>query len=119
VLTDVGVLEEVLGALVATEPAVLDGPHWRLSDPAGARREAQQRAVADARDRAEGYAAALGGRLGALRRLSEAGDGGAEPRAFRMAAARDVAAPDVRELGLEPEPVRVTVRCTTTWDLVV
>jgi uncharacterized protein len=118
-LEDVGALEEVLGALVGTEPAVLDGPHWRLSDPVAARRTAQQRAVADARDRAEGYAAALGGRLGALRRLSEVGDGGAEPRAYRMATARDMAAPDVRDLGLEPEPVRVTVRCTTTWDLVV
>jgi uncharacterized protein len=30
---------------------------------------------------------------------------------------RESAAPDVRELGLEPEPVRVTVRCTTTWEL--
>jgi hypothetical protein len=34
-----------------------------------------------------------------------------------MAAARTEAAPDVRELGLEPEPVRVTARCTTTWEL--
>jgi uncharacterized protein YggE len=117
VLAEVTALPDVLGALVATEPAVLDGPHWRLSDPVAARRAAQQRAVADARDRAEGYAAALGGRLGELRRLSEAGEGGAEPRAYRMAAARDMAAPDVRDLGLEPEPVRVAVRCTTTWEL--
>jgi uncharacterized protein len=91
-----------------------------LKDPDAARRTAQARAVADARDRAEGYAAALGGRLGALLRLSEAGDGGVEPRAFRMAAmARAEAAPDVRELGLEPEPVRVTVRCTTNWELLL
>ena len=74
--------------------------------------------MADARDRAEGYAAALGGRLGALLRLSEAG------RRRRRAAGvprwprwRAEAAPDVRELGLEPEPVRVTVRCTTSWEL--
>jgi uncharacterized protein len=119
VLDDVAALEEVLGALVASEPAMLDGPHWRLSDPGAARRAAQQNAVDDARDRAEGYAAALSGRLGALRRLSEVGDGGAEPRAYRMAAAREMAAPDVRDLGLEPEPVRVSVRCTTTWNLVV
>ena len=33
------------------------------------------------------------------------------------AMARAEAAPDVRELGLEPEPVRVTVRCTTNWEL--
>ena len=117
-LDDVGALEEVLTAVVASEPATMNGPNWQLTDPAAARRTAQERAVADARDRAEGYAAALGGRLGALLRLSEAGDGGVEPRAFRMAAmARAEAAPDVRELGLEPEPVRVTVRCTTNWEL--
>jgi len=97
----------------------MNGPNWQLKDPAAARRTAQERAVADARDRAEGYAAALGGRLGALLRLSEAGGGAAEPRAFAMAAmAREAAAPDVRELGLEPEPVRVTVRCATSWELV-
>ena len=117
-LDDVSALEEVLSALVASEPATLNGPNWLLKDPAAARREAQARAVADARDRAEGYAAALGGRLGALLRLSEAADGGVEPRAFRDG--RDgerEAAPDVRELGLEPEPVRVTARCTTSWEL--
>ena len=85
-LDDVGALEEVLTAVVASEPATLNGPNWMLKDPDAARRTAQARAVADARDRAEGYAAALGGRLGALLRLSEAGDGGVEPRAFRMAA---------------------------------
>jgi hypothetical protein len=40
-----------------------------------------------------------------------------EPRAFAMAAMGREAAPDVRELGLEPEPVRVTVRCATSWEL--
>jgi uncharacterized protein YggE len=114
-LDDVGALEEVLAALVASEPATLSGPNWQLKQPATARRTAQERAVADARDRAEGYAAALGGRLGALKRLSESVGGGVEPRAFAMA--RE-AAPDVCELGLEPEPVRVTVRCTTSWELV-
>lgn len=118
-LDDVGALEEVLAAVVASEPATLHGPQWQLADPAAARRRAQGHAVADGRDRAEGYAAALGGRLGGLLRLSEAAGGGAEPRAFAMAAmAREAAAPDVRELGLEPEPVRVTVRCTTSWELV-
>jgi uncharacterized protein YggE len=115
-IVDVAALEDVLNALVAAEPAGLDGPRWQLSDPAAARLAAQERAVADARDRAEGYAIALGATLGPLRRLSEAGDAGAAPVAFRMARA-EAAPPDVRELGLEPEPVRVTVRCTTTWEL--
>ena len=115
-IDDVAALEDVLNALVAAEPAALDGPHWQLSDPAAARLAAQELAVADARDRAEGYAIALGAALGPLRRLSEAGDPGSAPVAFRMARA-EAAPPDVRELGLEPEPVRVTVRCTTTWEL--
>jgi uncharacterized protein YggE len=119
-LDDVGALEDVLAALVASEPATLNGPNWQLTDAAAARRAAQAKAVADARDRAEGYAAALAGRLGALLRLSEAAGGGMEPRAFAVAAmAREAAAPDVRELGLEPEPVRVTVRCTTSWELLL
>jgi hypothetical protein len=75
--------------------------------------------VADARDRAEGYAAALGGTLGALLRLSEAGEP-SSPVAFRTAHAEvATAAQDVHELGLEPEPVRVAARCTTTWELIV
>lgn len=116
-LDDVGALEEVLTALVAGEPATLHGPTWSLADPAAVRRTAQQRAVADARDRAEGYAAALGGRLGPLLRLTEAAEH-AGGREVRMLAARaETAAPDVRELGLDPEPVRVTARCTTAWEL--
>ena len=117
-LDDVGALEDVLTALVRSEPAALNGPSWQLVDPVAARRVAQERAVADARDRAEGYATALGGTLGPLRRLSEAPDHGGGPRDMRMMAARaEMAAPDVRELGLEPEPVRVTAHCTTTWEL--
>lgn len=116
VVTDVGALERVLSALIGAEPTVLDGPRWVLADPAAARREAQRRAVADARDRAEGYAAALGVALGGLLRLSEVPEHHSGPVAYRMAAARGAeAAPDVRDLGLEPEPVRVTVQCTTTW----
>lgn len=119
-LDDVHALEDVLAALVQSEPAALNGPNWSVTDPTTARRAAQERAVADARDRAEGYATALGGRLGPLLRLSEGSDHGSPPREMRMMAARaEVAAPDVRELGLEPEPVRVTAHCTTTWTLLV
>ena len=114
VVTDVAELGEVISALVGAEPTALNGPRWVLEDPAAAQREAQERAVADARTRAEGYAAALGGRLGPLLNLSDVPDHAA-PVAFRAAA--EAAGPDVRALGLEPEPVRVTARCTTTWVL--
>jgi uncharacterized protein YggE len=116
-VTDVGVLEGILSALIAAEPTTLNGPTWVLADPDAARREAQRRAVADARDRAEGYAAALGGTLGPLLRLSEAGAPEHHPLMFARMAADTAEGPDVRDLGLEPEPVRVTVRCTTAWKL--
>jgi uncharacterized protein YggE len=116
-LEDAAALEPVLAALVAAEPTDLQGPRWTLDDPATALREAQRRAVTDARTRAEGYAAALDARLGPLRRLSEVPDHGHGPVPFRMAARAEAAPPDVRELGLEPEPVRVTAHCTTTWTL--
>jgi uncharacterized protein YggE len=114
-VTDVAVLDAVLSALVGAEPTDLRGPMWTLEDPAAAVREAQKRAVADARTRAEGYAVALGGTLGPLLRLSEAAE---HAPMHRMAMApAESAGPDVRALGLEPEPVRVTARCTTTWAL--
>ena len=49
-LDDVTALQDVLAALVRSEPADLNGPTWLLADPTAARRTAQQRAVADARD---------------------------------------------------------------------
>lgn len=116
VVTDVAALEEILAALVAAEPAGLNGPRWTLADEKALQREAQRRAVADARDRAEGYAEALGGRLGALVSLGDAGVHAPAPRMMAMAG-REAAAPDVRDLGLEPEPVEITARCTATWEL--
>ncbi|GAA4865283.1 SIMPL domain-containing protein [Pseudonocardia benzenivorans] len=118
-ITDLTVLEDVLGALLSAEPASLDGPRWTLADPAAALVAAQHNAVADARTRAEGYAGALGAALGALVQLTEADHSGPAPMVMR-AAAFDAAARgqvDVTELGLEPEPVRVSARCTTTWAL--
>ena len=120
-VSDLGVLEEVLGTVLAAEPASFNGPRWLLDDQAAARAVAQREAVADARRRAEGYADALGGSLGALQSLSEAQDHGGGPVLMR-AAAMDMAARgpvDVTELGLEPEPVRVTAQCTTSWALVL
>ncbi|MFC4946877.1 SIMPL domain-containing protein [Pseudonocardia sp. GCM10023141] len=117
-LTDTAALEDVLATLIAAEPTDLNGPRWLLRDPASAQREAQHRAVASARNRAEGYAEALGGTLGPLRSLAEEHweQGLVTPLAF---AAKDSSGggPVIRDLGLEPEPVRVSARCTTTWTL--
>lgn len=116
VLTDVAELEDALAALVSAEPTDLQGPRWVLADRNAAQREAQRLAVADARRRAEGYAEALGGTLGPLLRLTEVPEHAVPAAAYRV---RESAAPDVRELGLEPEAVRVTARCTTTWALLL
>ncbi|GAA1879281.1 SIMPL domain-containing protein [Pseudonocardia ailaonensis] len=115
---DVAVLEEALSLLLGAEPASVSGPSWSLAHPEEVVAQAQQRAVADARRRAEGYAAALGGTLGPLRRLSEAPEhGGGAPMYAMRASARAEGGPDVSDLGLEPEPVRVSARCTTSWQL--
>jgi uncharacterized protein len=118
-ITDVAALEEVLSALIGTEPTGLDGPRWLLDDRAAALRQAQRRAVEDARVRAEGYAEALGGRIGDLIALTEAAEHA--PMAYRAmaaGAAESASGPDVRDLGLEPEPVRVSAHCTTRWTLI-
>ena len=113
---DIGQLERALSLFLGAEPASVSGPSWSLAEPEAVFAQAQERAVADARRRAQGYAAALGGTLGPLRRLSEAPEHGGVPM-MAMRSARAEGGPDVAELGLEPEAVRVTARCTTTWSL--
>ncbi|NUT53567.1 MAG: SIMPL domain-containing protein [Saccharothrix sp.] len=116
---DVTGLDDVLGALVAAEPTWLNGPTWQLKEDADAVREAQVEAVRDARRRAEGYAEALGARLGPLQRLT---DGDAEAWAaesHRMAAYGGApgAPPQMDQLNLEAQRIVVTVRCTAAWTL--
>lgn len=117
--TDLDRLDEVLAALLAAQPEHLDGPEWLLADPSVLVREAQRHAVADARARAEGYAAAAGGRLGPLRRIVDSEIHMVERTSLAAAAEGAPGRPDVADLRLEPEPVRVTVRCTTTWELLL
>jgi uncharacterized protein len=117
-VTDVAVLEEAMSLLLGSEPASFHGPSWSLAEPEAVQAEAQRKAVEDARRRAEGYAEALGGRLGPLVRLSEAAEHGGGAPMMAMRARMAEAAPDVSDLGLDPEPVRVSARCTTTWTLI-
>lgn len=119
-LDDLDALEPLLEGLIGLEPETLEGPRWALQDPSAAANAAQQAAVSDARRRAEGYADALGARLGPLLRLAD-GVGDPQPYATAEFAAqaslRMAGAPEVRELGLEPAPVTVRAICTTTWTL--
>ncbi|MCP2166249.1 hypothetical protein LX83_003108 [Goodfellowiella coeruleoviolacea] len=115
-------LEEVLGQLIAAEPATLHGPFWELADTTEAVREAQRHAVVDARRRAAGYAEALAARLGPLLRLTDGdaaevavGYGSAMPVPGGAGAWESVR--DIRELNLAPQPVTVSATCTATWTL--
>ena len=80
--------------------------------------DAQRLAVTDARETAQGYADALGARLGPLVRLADQSPGGG--RTVQIARAlRRSAAPTVAELSLIPEMVTVLANCSATWDLTV
>jgi uncharacterized protein YggE len=122
-VTDLAELDGLLAALVLAEPTWLNGPAWDLTDTKDAVFDAQQEAVADARLRAQGYAEALGRRLGPLVRLSD-GDGGEQWQADAMAT-RSFAGyggspgvpVQVDQLGLEPQQITITVRCSATWSL--
>jgi uncharacterized protein YggE len=121
-VTDVSVLDDLLAALVGTEPTTLDGPNWELADPSGAFREAQRAAVADARERAEGFAAALGARLGPLVQLTDGSQAHHGPVRFgqaraMMAMPAGAPMPEVAELALDPQSVTVSAHCTITWQL--
>ncbi|MGM1058839.1 SIMPL domain-containing protein [Saccharothrix sp. Mg75] len=119
---DVAGLDDLLAAVVAAEPTWLGGPTWQLRDDVEAVAEAQREAVADARRRAEGYARALGARLGPLQRLA---DGDAEAQ-WAAESSRAMTAgyggspgvpPQVDQLALEAQRITVAVRCTATWAL--
>jgi uncharacterized protein YggE len=121
-VTDLGGLDDLLSALVQAGPQWLNGPTWELRDDAEAVREAQGEAVADARRRAENYAAALGALLGPLQRLAD-GDSdvwqaeSGQPMMSRAYAGGGMAKADVGELNLEAQQITVTVRCTAAWTL--
>jgi len=123
-VTDLAELDGLLAALVLAEPTWLNGPSWELSDTKDAVFDAQQEAVADARLRAQGYAEALGRRLGPLVRLSD-GDGGERWQADTAMATRSFAGyggspgvpVQVDQLGLEPQQITISVRCSATWSL--
>jgi uncharacterized protein YggE len=122
-VTDLGELDGLLSALVLAEPTWLNGPTWDLTDTREAVFNAQQEAVTDARLRAQGYAEALGRRLGPLVRLSD-GDGDQwqmdstmSAKSFAGYGGSPGVPVQIDQLGLEPQQITITVRCTATWSL--
>ncbi len=82
----------VLDALVGAGANEIGGIEFTIGDPAPLLDEARKRALADARRKAELYAASAGVRLGSLLELVEGGGSGPGPmpRMARMAAAEAV-----------------------------
>ncbi|HEX9339450.1 MAG TPA: SIMPL domain-containing protein [Pseudonocardiaceae bacterium] len=118
-IADVTVLDDLLAGLVGTEPDVIDGPTWSLADDTGPSREARFAAVADARAKADGYAEAFGGRIGALKQVTDSSQPHIRPMAYAVAM-RSHGGPDaanVADLALEPQQVTVSAQCTVTWEL--
>ena len=118
--TELGMLDDLLAGLLSAEPRHFDGPYWSLADESAPMREAQRRAVADARARAETYADAAGQRLGPLLRLSDEGTERPYPMmdhghfASRPAGGGPEA---VRQLSLSPIPITVRTTCVVSWAL--
>lgn len=119
-ITDLAVLNDLIGDLMVTEPATLRGPFWELANPGEAERDAQRDAVRAARRRAEVYAEELGCQLGRLVTIADSGVHAHPLRGAAVAmpmAAAGVGRPDIAQLSLEPQLVTVTATCTMTWEI--
>jgi uncharacterized protein len=117
-VSDLTVLDDLLAALFSAEPDSLSGPLWSIADESAAMREAQLKAVEDARTRAQAYADALGGHLGALIRLADDGAERPYPASMAMGTFSGGGGQDsVRQLGLTPGLITVRATCTAVWSL--
>ena len=65
---------DIVDALFQAGANTVDGPHFKLEDDAAAARQLRAAAVAEAREQAESYAAALGMRVARVLRVSERDD---------------------------------------------
>lgn len=83
-VTDAALASRLVSEAAARLAVRIDGPTWRVAHDNPAHSEARRRAAEDARSRAEEYAAALGGRVGAVGSVMEAGAAspGPEPRMY-------------------------------------
>jgi len=106
VVADFESLSPLLLAFTALPNSQIDGPWWSLRPDNPMHREARLAAIADARRRADDYAAAFGTSVADLVEVSDLntgfGGGAREMRAFAMGNAADDAA-------FEFEPARQTV----------
>ncbi|WP_189130055.1 SIMPL domain-containing protein [Wenjunlia tyrosinilytica] len=118
-LTDFTALGELATRLADLDLTEVDGPWWSLRHDSPVHREARQKAVGEAVQRAREYAGALGAELTALVELCDTAADREPPRPYRMAAAAaarsfDTAAEDLPPAGLDLEPELQCVRAQVT-----
>jgi uncharacterized protein YggE len=111
-LTDFTALGELITRLADLDITHVDGPWWALRPHSPAHREARQKAVHEAVQRAREYAEALGTTLAALVEIADLGAENAQPfatdaptarRMRSMAYAADIEATTAEPLDLEPQ----------------
>jgi uncharacterized protein YggE len=108
---DAKLVGDLLTGAVDRVGASVEGPAWRLLPDNKAHAEAARLAALDARRRAEAYAAALGGRIGVIASVRDAGLRPPEPRPAMRATAMEATVLPV-EAGEQDVTVVVEVEFT-------
>jgi uncharacterized protein len=109
-VTDFAVLGELLLRLGNQEQTAVTGPWWQLRPGSTAGAEVRRAAIADALNRAQDYADAVGARVDRLVEILDEGAEGAQPM-VRMAA---FAGGSESDLALVIDPQQQTVRAAVT-----
>ena len=110
---------EVAGTFGRVADVQVDGPHWMVDRANAAFADVQAEAVRDARERAERYAAALGGELGRLVELRDGEFGGRFDMGIAPISARVSDEPGLETLDLSPQPQHINASVQTRWYLVL
>jgi uncharacterized protein len=101
----------VLDSLVKDGANRVNGVTFDISDPQKLLDEARQKAIADARHKADLYATGAGSHLGKVLRISEAGAELPPPRMYSLEQAKDAGVP------LAKGEQKLSVSVTVVWDL--
>ncbi|GAA1834955.1 SIMPL domain-containing protein [Microlunatus capsulatus] len=116
-VADFDVLGPLVLALSAVDQVQVDGPWWSLRPQNPLQRQARLAALADARERADDYAAAFGATVVDVLEVSDL-DGGGRPGMLRQSFAMAKGGPpEEPELDLEPAAQTVTGQVTVRFAL--
>ncbi|MFF7263832.1 SIMPL domain-containing protein [Streptomyces sp. NPDC008159] len=119
-LTDFTALGELTSRLADLDLTHVDGPSWALRPDSPAHREARQKAVREAVQRAREYAEALGTTLAALVELADLGAESPEPlhpAAYARTMAYDMEDAAPAPLDLEPERQHIHAQVNARFTL--